>query len=286
MDTREALRIAYQLMSRHRLVDWRVELSRHTSTFGTCNDYTRVIQLSETLVRNNDEKQVRETILHEIAHALVGCHHDHDEVWRRKAIEIGCNGRTKYDIDEVDVPGIERTAVIGNTRYKKGDPIRVYLGRIGRPGMCEFVGFNHRNIKYKVLIKYQGRKYKVPESSVMEMDEPTVEEFIGHDNIRMMMEMTGLNRVLMGQPMTRPKPQPKPVPQPTPKTPTDTLGPFSVEWRAKDSLGTVEGRVTIHRNGDVWNLMSPDFKHTHLLGVSDAELIDVLEMVLAEEYIK
>jgi hypothetical protein len=33
-----------------------------------------------------------DTILHEIAHALVGARHGHDRVWRATALRIGCSG--------------------------------------------------------------------------------------------------------------------------------------------------------------------------------------------------
>jgi len=48
------------------------------------------ISLSRYLISLNGEEEVRETILHEIAHALVGYSHGHDRVWKLKAMEIGC----------------------------------------------------------------------------------------------------------------------------------------------------------------------------------------------------
>ena len=36
--------------------------------------------------------EVKDTLLHEIAHALVGSQHQHNTTWRDKAIEIGCKG--------------------------------------------------------------------------------------------------------------------------------------------------------------------------------------------------
>jgi hypothetical protein len=43
-------------------------------------------------------------MLHEIAHALVRIKHHHDKVWRKKALEIGCNGKMYYDPKEVILP--------------------------------------------------------------------------------------------------------------------------------------------------------------------------------------
>ncbi len=44
------------------------------------------------------DEEVKDTILHEIAHALVGKAHHHDDVWRAKALEIGCSGRRCHDL--------------------------------------------------------------------------------------------------------------------------------------------------------------------------------------------
>mgnify|MGYP006434589919 FL=1 len=57
------------------------------------NATVRCIKLSRYLVALNGETEVRQTMLHEIAHALVGCGHGHDAVWRRKALELGCDGK-------------------------------------------------------------------------------------------------------------------------------------------------------------------------------------------------
>jgi hypothetical protein len=35
---------------------------------------------------------VRDTVLHEVAHALAGPQHGHDRVWRSIAVRIGCSG--------------------------------------------------------------------------------------------------------------------------------------------------------------------------------------------------
>lgn len=48
---------------------------------------------------NNDK--IQDTVLHEIAHAIVGNNHHHDRVWRDCAQRIGCTGsRLATGIDE------------------------------------------------------------------------------------------------------------------------------------------------------------------------------------------
>ena len=44
------------------------------------------------MMLNSDEATIRDTILHEIAHALTPGQH-HNDVWRRKATAIGCTGQ-------------------------------------------------------------------------------------------------------------------------------------------------------------------------------------------------
>ena len=44
---------------------------------------------STSVRREHDPDEVRDTILHEIAHALVGPGHGHDAVWKAKCVEVG-----------------------------------------------------------------------------------------------------------------------------------------------------------------------------------------------------
>jgi hypothetical protein len=39
---------------------------------------------------------IKNTILHEIAHAIVGENHGHRQVWQEKAIELGVKFRRNY----------------------------------------------------------------------------------------------------------------------------------------------------------------------------------------------
>ena len=42
--------------------------------------------------------EIADTLLHEIAHAIVGVRHQHDAVWRAKAREIGCTAERCHDV--------------------------------------------------------------------------------------------------------------------------------------------------------------------------------------------
>lgn len=93
MDLEESSALALRLMEQHGLLQsgWDFEYDRAKTRFGRCSYRRRVISLSRYLTPLRDEMDVRDTILHEIAHALTpGAHHG--PRWRSKAREIGCNG--------------------------------------------------------------------------------------------------------------------------------------------------------------------------------------------------
>lgn len=86
-----ALDLAAAMMAEHGLDGWHVSLDHARRRAGQCDYTNRRISLSRHYVRHAKEAHIRDTILHEIAHALVGPFHGHDAVWRRKAREIGCS---------------------------------------------------------------------------------------------------------------------------------------------------------------------------------------------------
>lgn len=61
------------------------ELRRHRS-----GHVTRTLRLSRHLVELNGEAAVRDVVLHEIAHALVGVEHGHSAAWRAMCVKLGC----------------------------------------------------------------------------------------------------------------------------------------------------------------------------------------------------
>ncbi|TIC84407.1 SprT-like domain-containing protein [Nocardioides sp. GY 10127] len=97
MDVGDAVALAEELVAQHGLTGWRVELDRAKRRAGITRFGSRVIGLSAPLTALASEDEVRDTILHEIAHALVGPHHGHDAVWRRTALSIGSSGRRCVD---------------------------------------------------------------------------------------------------------------------------------------------------------------------------------------------
>ena len=106
MNLQDAKNLTISLMDKHDLLGkaWYFEFDNAKNRFGCCNHTQKRISLSRSLVALNDEARVTNTILHEIAHALVGAKHGHDYVWRSKALEIGCNGERCFSSRNTEIP--------------------------------------------------------------------------------------------------------------------------------------------------------------------------------------
>lgn len=94
MELLQAQKLAIELMDEHGLLEqgWFFMFDNAKRRFGCCHHYMKRISLSKPLTELREESSVRNTILHEIAHAIVGGRNGHNRIWRAKAIEIGCNG--------------------------------------------------------------------------------------------------------------------------------------------------------------------------------------------------
>ena len=106
MDTSEAKELAVSLMCKHALVSkgWSFQFDESVRRFGLCSYRTKTISLSRTLVELNPIEQVRDTILHEVAHALAGPTAKHGRVWQLMAQSIGAKPERCYSSDEVQTP--------------------------------------------------------------------------------------------------------------------------------------------------------------------------------------
>ena len=112
MKLEEAVELLEELMDRYGLLDagWTygfekvTRQKRNHELFGICCHDQKVILISAAYVARAHSSEVKETVLHEIAHALVGPDHDHDGVWSACARRIGSEGtrirerRTQSDV--------------------------------------------------------------------------------------------------------------------------------------------------------------------------------------------
>lgn len=91
MERTKALNLATTLLVKHGLAakGWRFDFDGARSRGGQCRHRDKVITMSRYLVPMWSEDEVRDTLTHEIAHALVGPGQGHGAVWARKMRELG-----------------------------------------------------------------------------------------------------------------------------------------------------------------------------------------------------
>jgi predicted SprT family Zn-dependent metalloprotease len=107
----EARRLARELLDVHGLDGWSFAFNRSKRDLGICRFGPRLIELSVHFVERNAGSAVRDTLLHEIAHALVGPGHGHDAAWQRMCLRVGARPeRLSY---EADMPEGRWQAVCG-----------------------------------------------------------------------------------------------------------------------------------------------------------------------------
>lgn len=101
---------ALELMDKHNLLDcgWHFDFDNAKRRFGQCDFDRKRITLSKfTIEHVSSDDDIIDTILHEIAHAIVGIGHGHDRVWKAKAREIGaipnrCGSRKIKDRSKIN----------------------------------------------------------------------------------------------------------------------------------------------------------------------------------------
>lgn len=100
MNLQTAQTLALELMQLHGVTEmgYTFAFNNARRAAGKCKYFSKRIELSKHLTALADDVDVKDTILHEIAHALTKGH-GHDYVWQRKAKEIGCNGQRCYNIN-------------------------------------------------------------------------------------------------------------------------------------------------------------------------------------------
>lgn len=117
---KRSLAIAYtrKLLKKFGLDDWDVRLNdRFYYTLGQCKDKEKIIEISQILVDNSEWLMVKETVLHEIAHALCPTDHYHTVTWKIVSKLIGCNESTSRT--DTDVLGADyKKAVKRKSRAK------------------------------------------------------------------------------------------------------------------------------------------------------------------------
>lgn len=99
MNLSTAKELAIELMTQHGIYpEWEFKFDRSRIRHGQAREVTlrgrpvKQINASRYITELSTEEGFKDTILHEIAHVLVGLEHMHDEIWLKKANAIGSTG--------------------------------------------------------------------------------------------------------------------------------------------------------------------------------------------------
>jgi predicted SprT family Zn-dependent metalloprotease len=102
MKLEDAENLALTLMEDNGVGTWSFHFDNAKRRCGACFYSRRTITLSRHFVTMNDEAEVRDTILHEIAHAFAGAKAGHGVHWQRAAMQLGA--RPERCAQNVDMP--------------------------------------------------------------------------------------------------------------------------------------------------------------------------------------
>ena len=103
MELEEARTLARTFMDAYGLDDWEFSFDHAKRRLGQTNYTRKRITLSAHHVRAGSWELVRNTILHEIAHALVGSEHAHDSVWKEQARILGVDPKaTTHNVPQIE----------------------------------------------------------------------------------------------------------------------------------------------------------------------------------------
>ena len=87
--------MARRLMDAHGLTGWTFAFGEARRRLGHCHFRHHVIRISRTHALEGSEEQIRDTVLHEIAHAIAGYEAGHGPLWKVTARRIGATPRAK-----------------------------------------------------------------------------------------------------------------------------------------------------------------------------------------------
>lgn len=169
MDLNEASALAHELMSRHGLTDqgWRFRWDSARKRLGQCTYSTRTISMSRYMATEADTELVKQTLLHEVAHALTpGA--KHSARWAAKAKEIGYTGaRTTHNPyadkqDRLRLPP-HLQSLEADVNLRAGQPGLVIRGT-GIVG--QQVRILRRNEKTYSIVMSDNRQYRIPKHAI------------------------------------------------------------------------------------------------------------------------
>lgn len=92
-------RMGQALLQAHKLTNWEFGVDRALTRYGCCYYHLKRITMSKyyILSDNISLNEIKNVLLHEIAHAIAGYEAGHGKEWARIARAIGCDAQVKCD---------------------------------------------------------------------------------------------------------------------------------------------------------------------------------------------
>jgi predicted SprT family Zn-dependent metalloprotease len=112
---------------------WTFGFNKAKRGAGVCRFTKKRIELSEVFALKASQKDLLNTILHEIAHALAGKSHDHDKTWKDIAIRVGCDGKRCHTIKFAEAKIIQFCNCQTRELYKRPTSCRMICGKCKVP---------------------------------------------------------------------------------------------------------------------------------------------------------
>lgn len=147
MDKEQIAQYANEQLNKWGLAEagWHFIFSNGKTVIGHCHFFKKEIAFSKHYV-NIEEAEVKDTILHEIAHALAGGRAGHGKEWKRACQIVGANPKRRKAFDKqivkpswVAVYKKGNRLVIAKEYFRKPNPNTIKLAQRGRLILTERV---------------------------------------------------------------------------------------------------------------------------------------------------